>query len=267
MASILKRLLSLAAICILALPTAAHALPKYTITQFSNPSFISEALRVDLAGQPYIAHLPFSVAGFTGFDRNKSGIYAGVCSPTGFGADMSACQWSTANGATWVPFERPVNFPGQAYATAAYDINELGDILGGPTNVNLGNVSIGLQILRTDSTLLTLPVNSYRRPSFNSFLEVVGGGSIGNTFYHHAGQTFDLPALVSNIGLFQIAQVTDINDRGYISGWGFDPSANQQRAFVLSAVTAVPEPSAVLLALPVLMLLLSPCFRRELRNN
>lgn len=232
----------------------AKALPAYELTEIADPSFFSVDLRVRNDGSPALVNLPFVVGSFRGDEYNSRGEYAGTCAGNAGGISVRACSYAASTGPVQIPFNIPPSTFSVAFASAAYDVNERGDVLGGPTSVNNGNSNAGLQIYGVDGTLIDLGISSYRRPSFNNRYEVVGGQyQDGQSFYFFGGQWSLLDALVSNLNGFQILQPTDINDAGMIAGQGIN-AAGERRGFILT-VASVPEPGVLALLLGVLPML------------
>jgi probable HAF family extracellular repeat protein len=140
------------------------------------------------------------------------------------GADYSNALAINANGL--VVGSSGVAGGGHAFAwTAAGGMLDLGDLAGG----DVASAAYGV----------------------NDDGDIVGTGSSAAQAQHallwRGGQTIDLGALpaVQAAG-WTLAQATDINNQGQITGWGW--VGGQQHGFVLSPVAApVPEPAAWLL--------------------
>lgn len=232
--------------------SVAMALPSFSLSSTFDLSTVVpvggqfESVRINSSGAPVYLAAPI-VAGLSVNDVNSSSVAAGTCLGNGFGASFGACTFSASTGIAPVPFSIPAAIPGQAFATDAYDINDHGDVLGGPTSVNNGNTNIALQVLMANGSLVDLGFSSYRRPVFNSALEVITGSLQNEVMYHQGTVQASLGSMVTDLNGFHLLQATDINDAGYVVGFGTD-ATGQWRGFVLSR-TSVPEPATLPLAL------------------
>ncbi|MBS1835382.1 MAG: hypothetical protein JST65_21880 [Acidobacteria bacterium] len=236
----------------------ASASPVYHFTELGDPSFVSSSLRISSSGTPYLSSVPALMGGFYAQDVNDSGVYAGTCLGNRSGASFSACTLDPTRGEIRIPFPVPPSTASLAYATDAYDINDRGDVLGGATSVNGGNVNIGLQIYTQQGDLIDLGIASYRRPNLNNNWEVVGAGyTVGagrqDSFYYYDGHQVPLQSLVADLGSFLLLVPTDINNDGFIVGYGRN-EAGENRGFLLSPQRSIPEPGPLALIFMELLL-------------
>ena len=209
------------------------AAPRFTLTELGGV-FFSDDLRVSNAGTPYVQSLSQYGNGFYPSDRNSSGDVIGNFGSSS--ADYRAVLLHTdpATGLptlTRIPFQ--ASFPAWSIG---WDINDHGDMLGGDTTGTYTN----LQIVTADGSLIVPGGSTYRRPSFNDRFDIVGADVLGGAFYQDSSGRYDLQQLVENLSGFAILSPTDINDAGYIVGYGKN-SLGQNSAFLL---TPVPLPGA-----------------------
>jgi hypothetical protein len=256
---------------VLLAPVQASASPVYHFTELAAPSFFSEFLRVSSSGTPYLSGVPALIGGFYAQDVNSSGVYAGTCLGNRSGASFSACTLDPIHGEVRIPFPAPTSTASLAYATDAYDINDRGDVLGGATSVNGGNVNIGLQIYTQHGDLIDLGISSYRRPNLNNNWEVVGaaytvGAGRQDSFYYYDGHQVPLQSLVADLGSFLLLVPTDINNDGFIVGYGRN-EAGENRGFLLSPQRPIPEPTPLAMIFTELLLACGAVRWRRLKRS
>lgn len=231
-------LLSLA---LAAAAVAAQAAPSYRLTDIG-PGFVSDSLRVTSAGVPFIRDFsPYRPPGFYAQEVDDSGLAIGARgSYSGnFQAALYRLEAGVLSFVRDLPFE--ATFPAWSIG---WDLNTNGDFLGGAT---AGTYS-SLQIIYADGTLAHLAgLSTYRAPSFNSSLQIVGADMYGGAFLYDATGFYLLESLVADLGGFQLRVPTDINDAGVIVGYGIN-AQGQVSAFLLTP-NAVPEPATLVLVL------------------
>lgn len=209
----------------------AAAVPSFTLTTLDN-AFVRDELRVSDDGHAFLRNLDSGGAYFVS-DMTSKGIGVGIRG--GYSGDFKATEYIGSTKIRDIPFTTA-----QGQWSVAWDINENGDVLGGSTDGS----DTTLQIFTSQGELLTIGGASYRRPSFNNRWEIVGAGYSSPAFFQDKTGRYELSSLVSNLDGFEILVPTDINDSGYIAGYG-KTKGGQVTAFILSVSNPIPEPGTL----------------------
>lgn len=212
---------------------AVDAVAAYRVAILDDPRFQSELLRVDPTGQPFLLAAPSDLVGAFWYDlgdiRGSLAIGTRVFGFGPFPAHAVIEDISQRPYATTKIFD--------SFFSRGFDINSAGDYLLG---FNGPPASGNWTILGADGVSKNVTGWSFRTPQFNSALDVVADDSI---FRLGKGVT-NLADLLEGPAPWSAFVATDINDQGFIAGYG----AIDRRpvGFVL---TPVPEPSVAWIAL------------------
>ncbi len=137
----------------------------------------------------------------------------------------------------------------------AFDVNNLNQVVGesetGPNSSHAFFWSEGVGVM-LDLGALGGGVGLSRAHAINNSARIVGTGSAPDVIWHailwHAGAVYDLNQLVTpaNHG-WGLVSAEDINDQGYIVGYGFAPGAGGNiHAFLLEPWPRIVEPVPIL---------------------
>ena len=226
--------------------TCSLAASQYTVSVYEGLSFDLSKLRVNSLGKPEELLLPnnleYSSFGWQVGDVNSSGLMVASRLLGGGTSFFRAFVYDLKQGWPSVPIR------GLDYVQGL-DINDRGDILAGYTETGKW------VILPADGSQVTLSGYSYRRPSLNDDLHVVGDDVLWVD-----GTATPLDNLVRG-PLPWVGHIvtTDINDQGMIAAYGLSVSGKLS-AFVL---TPIPEPTIPLTMTVGLLGLLAVFCRRS----
>lgn len=221
--------IALLTVAALSIGMAAAAPPQYSVTEYDDPALVSPALRVAVDGIPTLLVLPpgipYSSFGWQVGDVNSHGTM--IASGLGGGG---CCNWEAL---AFDINDGTLNHPLPAmqltfFTRFGHDVNENGDFLLG--------LPFGWFILPNAAGVNppVVPGSSTYRPSFNNAWTIVA-----DNFYQDASGRYALDSLIVGGVPFSTFVATDINDAGFIAGYGLSKSG-RAAAFVLSPV---PEPT------------------------
>ena len=255
--NLIKHLFVLSTVSFFIASKPLFATPTFNLQELS-ATLASGYLRLTADGTPFVQDLStISWGGFWGSNINSGGQIIG----TGVSPNLvysGALYQHTSSGAISLIY----NF---GPSTQGIDINERGDVLWANfDNSTSSYTTFHISPSGAVGQTIDLPITSYRRPAFNNQFQIVGGGINGGAFLFQNDQSYSLQSLVVNAAGFTLLAATDINDAGFITGYGRN-ALGENKAFLLTpATTPVPLPATFGLLSSSLLGLVSVARKRKL---